>query len=208
MTSTYTAIDARALGADLGSLTDEEFRAVVDADLRRNARKEHERHGVTAEQAEALRRPENIERWYATLKRIAISVKGQLATRADEHDARQASLRRQLLTVRAAYQDAPTEERRRALGRQIVALEAEAEQVREEYLIRRKSTVRFQSGLEDTLAEAQGLRAVPSGHAPEELAACLEVLTGAINHHRWAIEEQGLEPTAIDRALWSIATKY
>lgn len=76
-------IDLTALTpAALAAMDEREFRFVVDADLRRNARSTNiRRQDVPQWISEALRSPPLVERWVASLRSMLESVEGQLAHR-------------------------------------------------------------------------------------------------------------------------------
>jgi hypothetical protein len=76
-------IDLAALTPEtLAALDEREFRFVVDADLRRNARSTYiRRQDVPPWISDALRSPQLIDRWVAALRAMLASVDGQLAHR-------------------------------------------------------------------------------------------------------------------------------
>lgn len=133
-----------------------QFASVVDKELRGKA---------TPDESTALRSPQVAERWHGTLLAMMKSVDGQLGARRADFMSNRARFTKQLLA--AEY-----EER--------FQLERSWAEQREMFNRSRASTLRFKSGLEETIIEARALvdeikQASPSvrlwrfEHAPEDL---------------------------------------
>lgn len=136
----------------IASMSDAEFRALVDRDLRRAS---------TKEEAAGLRDPAVVERWYLTLTAMKKSVEGQLGAKRAEFDGQKARLRQAFVQAEQAQADA------KALGDQagvakaqnrIRKLREEWASVQERFARPRAATLRFQSGVDETLLEARSLR--------------------------------------------------
>ena len=132
------------------------FAQVVDRELRGKA---------AAEESTALRNPLVAERWRVALVAIAKSVDGQLGARRADYMANRARFTKELLRV--AYDER-------------AALERSWAEQRENFNRSRAATLRFKSGLEETLIEANaivneaeaaapGVRLWRFEHAPAEL---------------------------------------
>lgn len=182
---------------NLGALPEEQFRALVDADLRQSAPRAAVR--LRAELSTALRSPDNVRRWYSTLCRMQKSVDGQLCARESDFRAECARLEAEAL----AADDA---------GR--TALRVRQLRLRAEHFKTKASTVRFKTGLDEVTIAAKFLH---QQHLEEMFGAAVLAerdyfasrchrLTGAIERHRDAISEDlgGDEPDEIDEDLWSV----
>lgn len=188
---------------DLAGLPDDQFRALVDADLRQNAARSTIR--LRAELSEALRSPDNVRRWYSMLCRMAKSVDGQLAAR--EADFRGERARLEALALEA--DDA---------GRS--GLRAQQQRLKAEHHKTKASTVRFKTGLDEVTIVAkflleQHLEDLFGAAVLAErdyLAGRCRRLTAAIEQHRDAVMADnavmddlgGDDADEIDEALWSV----
>lgn len=111
------------------------FRRVIDSDLRGQAE---------APVSAALRSDKLVERWYATLSAMSKSVEGQLAARRADADA--FFLQTQDALSKAENSTLANELQRQLTQRQMKDAEWRA------------STIRFKTGLEETMMEARRLR--------------------------------------------------
>lgn len=133
----------------IAALNEEDFRELVDRDLRREN---------TEEEAIALRSPALVDRWYTVLVSMTKSVDGQLSAKRQDFEAHKARLKSQLLRA-----DEELAFARRKHDRAMIAeVEKKARKLREEwaaaqerYSRSRAATLRFKSGLEETLVEAR-----------------------------------------------------
>jgi hypothetical protein len=170
-------------GPDFSELTSDEFRQVVDSELRGK---------VPPEVATAVRAPANLDRWVVALEQMLASVDGQLTSRADDYQAK-----RSILDRRIAQGD--------------TSAEVDLHDLRAEHFRKRSSTIRFKSGLEERLHEARFLRDRQSSSAEASIAAeernrfALKAakLAEAIAVHRRFMEDEDLEPSAADERLWA-----
>lgn len=117
---------------DLLALDDDNFREVVDRDLRRE---------TSMEVAAALRSPELVDRWLAVLTSMMKNVENTLAFRAQDFDANKAALRRRMSRARNQ--------------REVETLKDELEKTKEAHARSRAKTLRFKAGLEEHLIEAR-----------------------------------------------------
>lgn len=191
------SIDANSFSpADLAGLDDDQFRAVVDADLRRRAPSSGAR--LRQDLIAALRSPEHVARWHSMLSRMQKSVDGQLGARAADFRAGHARLEADILRTAE-----PTV--REDLRRQQQTL-------RSKYQTARAATVRFKTGLDEATIEARHLRdqavAATFGGAVtaerDHLASSYRHLCAAVEAHRHAVMNDlgGDTPDEIDESLW------
>lgn len=160
-------IDLSALRPDeLAALPDERFWLVVDADVKRS---QPRAQPVPAWVAAALRTTLQ-ERWYTTLRRMLASVDGQLEAKDSDYEAEKAKL--------ALRGD-----------------ERKIEELNVRHFETRSRSLRFRSGLRDSLVEAEGLRNSRVAHLEE-----------AIRAHRDAIGDA--DATDADRALWDVLGSF
>lgn len=207
-------IDANAFNPDhLADLPDDDFRAVVEADLRRRAPRNT--NPLRDDLVAALRTPALAIRWHATLARMQKSVDGQLGAREGDFRAEQARLEAEALQVAQTCQRptsgdhlAPDE-----VERHLAALRMQQSSLRADYQRTRASTLRFKTGLDDAMLEARYLRdealherfgdvvAAERDH----LATCCRRLCGAIESHRTAVLNDlgGDDADEIDTELWA-----
>jgi hypothetical protein len=193
------SIDANSFGpADLAGLNDDQFRAVVDADLRRRAPNSGAR--LRQDLIAALRSPEHVARWHSMLSRMQKSVDGQLGARAADFRAEHARLEADVLRTAdlAVRED----------------LRRQQQTLRSKYQTARAATVRFKTGLDEATLEARHLRdqAVAStfGGAVmverDHFASSYRRLCAAVERHRTAVMNDlgGDEPDEIDESLWGV----
>lgn len=223
VTDRRTAPDANSFRPeDLLHLSDEEFRAVVDADLRRHAPKS----GVTLrpDLIAALRTLEVAPRWHAMLLRLQKSVDGQLGARECDYQAEKAKLEGEIQRMTDKVErgeDVHDGDSRRVLDpdevqRRLSSLKLRALALRASHMKSKAGTVRFKTGLDDVTLEARFLRDQAVG-ATFETAVALErdfyanrtrTLAEAIVAHQTAVKDdlEGDEPDEIDTALWGVLT--
>lgn len=164
-------------------LSDEEFRLLVDKEIRR----EHPDTTVPERQllekvAPQLRYPENLDRWYSMLVEMKKSVETQLG-------ARRSDVRKLYGTLDPKKYD----ERLRTFQRW------------------RGGTLRFLNGVEERLSECRRLRGVEfGGKLPRILEVLQERITetavayeAAISDHKRRTLADDLEPSEFDQLLWS-----
>lgn len=206
--------------AKLDKLSQEEFRALVDADLRRRAPKSTV--VLRPELADALREQPNLDRWYSALVRMAKSVDLQLAARRDDYRMKVAQLRSELTRLDAKL--AAGEALRDPDTNQPMSSERAAEFVMSrrmrihnaaaEYAKTRAGTLRFKTGLEDTLLEARFAREQAHGAAytsmvaqeRNSLAQRATRLEEAIRAHQRLVNDPGCDDAAAEEAdhlLWA-----
>jgi hypothetical protein len=186
---------------DLAGLSEEQFRAVVDADLRRRVSPD----GLLSETAQALREPENVERWFATLDGIRLSVEGQLTATADEYDALRSDLE---ATIKRLEADGGSAAR-------LQRLYDEENTMRVDYLAKKAARERFLTGLKEHLARAESLRNEHRATRSDSLVAAerdrlrrrVERLERAIEGHRKAVLadlSEDEEPERYEESLWAV----
>ena len=158
-------------------MSDDEFRAFVDRDLRKDSREQ-----MDPAYREALRSPEVVERWLSFLIRMSKSVEGTLASRHEDHEAQKAALRA-----------SPGDKHIRLLS------------LSADYHKRRGSTLRFKAGLDEWIIEARTTRDSYRDDAFGVLSRVVQ-LEAAIASHRSTSEDEGLEPEPNDLELWAILT--
>jgi hypothetical protein len=192
------SIDANTFSpADLAGLNDDQFRAVVDADLRRRAPNSGAR--LRGDLIAALRSPEHVTRWHSMLCRMQKSVDGQLGARAADFRAEHARLEADVLrTADLAIRE---------------DLRRQQQSLRSKYQTARAATVRFKTGLDEATLEARFLRdqavAATFGGAVmverDHFASCYRRLRAAVETHRHAVMNDlgGDAPDEIDESLWS-----
>lgn len=184
---------------DLDPLTDDEFKLVVDADLRRHSTTE--RNQMPDRLAEELRTPKYVERWLSTLLRMEANIESQLEVGAADFEANLAVLRTKALQLGQAGDHAFGSE---------VAIEIES--LRTEHQRKRASILRFKGGLDKTIIEA---RQILNTVLPFETAATAErdhykgrfrQLRTAIATHQSLTIQNEIPANDIDKALWASIT--
>lgn len=136
----------------IAALPDDDFRVLVDRDLRREN---------TEEEAEALRSPQLVHRWYTVLVAMTKSVDGQLSAKRQDYEAQKARLRGEFVRAEDALAAARARHDKaqiRGAEEQIRQLRREWAQMSERYSRARAATLRFKSGLDETLVEARLFR--------------------------------------------------
>jgi hypothetical protein len=169
-------------------LPEDEFRDIVDADLRRRARRDD---------AEALRSPELVDRWFAALTAMAKSVEGQLAAREEDFRSRTAA-------VKAEMGLAVNDE-------QVADLRVKLHMMQADYSRGRSGTLRFKSGLEEWIIEARYLRDNQRGRMYDSIVAeernhalaRVRELEAAIQEHRDNFGPDD-DVTPEDEKLWQV----
>lgn len=173
---------------ELTGLSDAEFRAVVDADLRRRVSPDN----LTKETSMALRSPENNERWHTTLLGIRASVEGQLRSADDEYEMQRLALEADIGRI------PPTQSTR------LAAMYEESNALRKEYLSKRAARERFLTGLNEHVVAAEA--SLGQGSADRD-ARRVRVLEQAIEAHRRAVLQDlddGEEPAQYEELLWAV----
>lgn len=136
----------------IAKLSEDDFRELVDRDLRRDN---------TEDESQALRSPALVDRWYAILVSMSKSVDGQLAAKREDFEAQKARLRGQFVEIDSDLAEAKirhdTKGVQQADARTRV-LRQEWQSTSEKYSRSRAATLRFKSGLEETLVEARMYR--------------------------------------------------
>jgi hypothetical protein len=151
--------DVNAFSADdLAGLSDEEFRAVVEADLRRRA--PHGGQSLRGDLVAALRSAPLVARWQSTLARMQKSVDGQLGAREGDFRAERARLEATGLLLTQNRRDGDSGEflSDEEVERRLASLRVRQVTLRAEYERTRASTLRFKTGLDDIALEARYLR--------------------------------------------------
>jgi hypothetical protein len=120
------------------ALPDDEFKAIVNDDLRKQ---------VTTEMADALRSPAVFDRWWGALVAMTKSLDGQLGSRRAEYRAEHASLLERM--TQARWEDNAAEYR---------SAEAKLNRLREQYHRTRAGSLRFKSGLDEWMVQAATIR--------------------------------------------------
>jgi hypothetical protein len=192
MTMTQSVLFEGVHPDDLAEVSDETFKAVVDADLRRSTKSGL---GFPAELSEALRGPMVRERWRAELERMLASVNGQIDAEDVLHDARVADLRRSIL-MKESHLIGATPLAARAVERELHGLRVQVEELAADHGRGQARRVRFRSGVEEGLITA---RFVVHGSEAERLAA-------GIRAHRKGLLDEEIEPNGFDLALWDLAS--
>lgn len=173
-----TVTDAYARLVEFLSMSDDDFKALIEADMRRPDDE------VDQEVRALLRHPEVIDRTYATLLSMQKSVEGQLAARKEDREV----LRGRCLAKGAA-------------GRS-VWLEAE-----ERYAKTRAGSLRFKVGVEQQLMAVRRLRdtrrsVLFEDEANERLILRVQALEQAIRKHRDGFDSDD-EGSDDDLELWA-----
>lgn len=132
----------------LGELGDDEFRWIVDADLKRRASNENVRTAVPGWVSDALRST-HLEQWVMTLRRMEASVEGQLEMATNEYERDKARLRSE------ANDD----------------VESKLAQLTYAYHQRRAGPLRFRAGVQEALPEAESLYTGRLRHLEEAIRA-------------------------------------
>lgn len=160
---------------NLAEMDQEHYATLVDDEIRGKA---------PASAAAELRRPENLDRWYAQLVTIKQSVESQLGVKRSE-------IKRTVLDAEARG-TAATEEKSKYEGWRI-------------------SVLRFKSGVESRLAEVNHLRRQALGETGPDrteqernrYGQQVSLLRKAIKEHHDRSVSDDLEPTDFDVELWA-----
>lgn len=209
---------------DLPGLSDEDFRAVVDADLRRKAPKS----GVTLKPdlIEALRSPAVAPRWFAMLLRMQKSVDGQLGARENDYQGERARIDmdiQRLVTKMEKGGDVRDPDSSRTMSRdeaeeKLSSLKLRRHGLRAGHMRTKAATVRFKTGLDEATLEAKFLRDSAVSNTFETVVALerdyyadrARTLERAIEAHRKGImselDTDDEDPDDIDTDLWAAIT--
>lgn len=136
----------------IAALSEEDFRSLVDRDLRRED---------TEDEAAALRSPELVHRWFTVLVAMSKSVDGQLAAKRQDFEAQKARLKGEFVHAEGLLAEARHGREPEAIyaaENKIRRLRQEWAQMTERYARSRAATLRFRSGLEETIVEARLFR--------------------------------------------------
>lgn len=183
----------------LNGLDPTSFKTEVNADLRPEA------HGAQSRiRHEALRSPAVVDRWFTTLSQIAKSVDGQLAAKIEDNQATKAALRAEIIGLE---EGGLTED-----GKSLKDLQRDLEVLASKYARARAGTLRFKTGLDETLIEARALRDSLRDRLYDTVvadernryAARVKVLEEGIAAHQQAADLAGLDPEAHDEMLWRL----
>ena len=186
----------------VAALNDEDFRDLVDRDLRREN---------TDQEAAALRSPALVDRWYNVLVGMTKSVDGQLAAKKQDYDAQKARYRQQFLDADAALAAARGDDTQVIqVEQKIRGLQQELASMSERFSRSRAATLRFKSGLEETMVEARAIRNTLRDRLFEtvvveernRLASKLQSLESAILAHKLEHLEDASDA---DHKLWQQA---
>lgn len=158
---------------EIALLGDEQWKSLIDRDLRTLTKKVRDITADDRELAAALRSPYCLDRYYFTLLRMLKNVEGTLAARREEM----------------------IEERNRLLAEGKVA---EWRQAQANYASQRKSSLRFKSGLDQTFLEIKFLR---SGLFEAKAETRLQRVLRIVQEHRDGFPEDD-EPSEADLNLW------
>lgn len=199
MTGRFTP--ERATPDELADLSESDFKAVVDADLRRRVRPE----GLPAEVAAALRSPQHVERWCAALERICQSVEGQIVAAADDYDAQLTAAEVEIARLRR--QDAGED--------RVQSVIDSTNTLRTEYHSKKAARERFLTGVNEHLVMATSLRDQQRATSTGALATDerthlldrIDQLERTIDAHRTAVMADcgdGEEPHPYEEALWAV----
>lgn len=173
-TATMTMYDP----AQLALLPEDEWKSLIDRDLRTLTKPATGPKAVTEddrELAQALRSPACIDRYFFTLLRMLKNAEGTLASRREE-----AIEQRNTLLAQGQWQE---------------WRKAEADHARQ-----RRSTLRFKSGLEQTLLEIKFLRSQIMEH---RASTRLERVVWMVKNHRENFPEDD-DPSQADIELWRL----
>ncbi len=200
MTTTNVEEEVRRLT----SLSADEFKAEADEDVRpftyatilTDQSQWEARHA-------ALRTPALVDRWFGSLSRTLKSVEGQLATKTEDYDADRAQIMQAILESEKVGNHARVKD-----------LRIQAEQTKAAYSRARSTSLRFKTGLDETLIQARFLRdqvrdkLYDSVVAEERnrYAARITVLTDAIRAHREAHIAADLDSEIHDEHVWAVIT--
>lgn len=200
------------------TLSEKEFHKLVDDDLRRDSPNRDHRSDVSEETSRALRSPAAVDRWHSKLARMAHQVGMELETRVERYLAALADLRGKILEQEQALLDAEDPAVVTAIRRHILSLRIEVEKLEVDHHSAQARTLRFRTGLDQHLLEAQYLRdgvrdrlydSVVTKERDRYASKCRDlesrvtVLEEAITNHRALMKCDDIEPTNNDRRLWA-----
>lgn len=190
-------IDQEAAAATVPELIEElltmgtsEFYEIVDRDIRSKSTNHHRRDGdgpLPDEVSQALRTREVTERWFQALVRMKKSTEMTIAGKATDDKVNRGALK-------ARQQH------------------SKADEERLRYLRWRAGALRFLTGVEETLTEANYYRRVHFANSyPDTMAAerdrlseAVRTLRQAIKTHRDAFPHDESEPSDQDNELWAV----
>lgn len=184
---------------ELLAATEEEFRAIVDADIHVK-----DRERAAWETGRALRSPAVAERFHIELLRTLKSLEGQLATNESSFEAAKARVTGRLSILKAQIVRAQSRGDRAEeddLTRKAINVKADLHnKVERKYQQQRSKILAFKTGVDMALVESQ---AVLDGLNNSRFARMYQ-LEAAIADHRLACESLHLEPEQHDIALWGV----
>lgn len=184
---------------ELPALSDDDFRRVVDADLRRRVSP----HVLPEATSAALRDPGNVKRWHTTLSAILRSVEGQDQSAQDDFDHQLAELESRVGVLQDAGGQAEV----------LAGTYDKIDSLRRDYLSKKASRERFKTGVAEYVALAESLlndqrdRSYQSMVTEERdrYATRMRRLERAIRRHRDAVIadlDEDDDPTDYEKDLW------
>lgn len=169
-----------SLAHELLAMPDVDFRDIVNRDLRKNS---------TPEEHAALRSPLVVDRWYSVLIATSKSVDGQLAASRQDYRAKRAAIDKALLSTKEQVQ--------------MDNLRIEELELEMEYAQSRGNKLRFKSGLDQWIIEAQQIRSGLHKKLQDRAAE----LEAAIKQHQRSFDPLDT-PSDEDQRLWSKAADW
>lgn len=164
---------------EITEMTDEEFRRLVDDDVRFDSQPQELRDDPTFQRrCSLLRHPDVVPRWFDALIQSKRSIEGQFGAE-----------KKRLATLHYEVQATPTND----------SLRERMERERLRYTKWKSGALRFNSGLETRIREARSL--LPK-QDPQMLMEEIVRLRDAIKQH-----QQGIDPddaSKADRELWNL----
>jgi hypothetical protein len=198
MTGTVRNPAPMNMESELLKMDDEDFRNIVDADLR-----DFDHSGKWAL---GLRSPAVVERWHATLTAMLKSVEGQLAAREADWTSTKARLSKERIEVESDGGLMESE-----FQQKMTALDLEFETEREKHFKTKAGTMRFKTGLEEWLVEAGRIRDSITDKLYESVvsrernyyAERARALEDGITQHQKMVQASSV-PSEADEKLWSL----
>lgn len=215
----YTAVDVNKFRPDdLLTISDDDFHAVVDADLRRKA----SRSSVTLRDdlIAGLRTAEVAPRWHASLVRKQKSIEGQLSAKECDFQAERAQIELEITRLSdKAARGAPCRDSHTGtvmsadeIAEALESLRLRLHTLRVAHMKGKAGRIRFKTGLDEMTIEARYLRdASVQGLFRSAIAAERDYhasyarqLEAAIETHRKVVSSADDDvPDGTDETLWS-----
>lgn len=177
---------------ELAGISHAQFRAVVDADLRRRVRPD----GISKETSEALRSPAYAQRWLTLLEDMRVSVEGQMAAAKADYETQQAALEADIKRLEGTVS-----------AQRLERLFADARDLRNEHMRKTASRERFLTGVKQHLLEATDAARAADVSGQDGLERRVSQLVRAIEIHRKAVLsdlDDNEEPEPYEEALWAV----